>query len=121
MSLCFERGLFDDDEDIRQLANQCISEIINCGNVATTHLTYIFPPLAKSLLSGEHYDDLVSAIIQRNTLDHSRLEHDLEEAQEGSLYSFERDNFYKNEVDFSIILSQFPINNNKLDIVKTKC
>lgn len=120
LSLCFERGLFDDDEDIRQLANQCISEIINCGNVATTHLTYIFPPLAKSLLSGEHYDDLVSAIIQRNTLDHSRLEHDLEEAQEGSLYSFERDNFYKNEVDFSIILGQFPINNNKLDIVKNK-
>ena len=30
--LCFERGLFDDDEDIRNKANSYLAKVINCGH-----------------------------------------------------------------------------------------
>ncbi|EMG49406.1 hypothetical protein G210_5819 [Candida maltosa Xu316] len=112
--LCYEGGLFDDDEDIREDANQCISEIIKCGNVATTYLSYIFPQLAKSFIDQQYYDDLVIQMLFRNTLDVPKLEAALVDSKEGSLYSFERENFYKNEIDYSNFMAMFPVDTNKL-------
>ncbi|RCK54660.1 hypothetical protein Cantr_04551 [Candida viswanathii] len=120
LMLCFERGLFDDNEGTRQRANKCISEIINYGDVATTYLSYAFPSLVTSLVDQKYYDELVNEMILRNTLDTAKLDREFEESQDDSLYSFERDNFYKNEIVYSTLLSQFPIDANKVSGLQPK-
>lgn len=117
--LCFERGLFDDDEDIRNKANSYLAKVINCGHVATTYLIYQFPILAKSILNEKYYNELVAGMIERNTLD-TNLDHELEDSQKENLYSFERNNFYKNEIDYTRCLAMFPIHKQKLCHVKIK-
>ncbi|CAX44236.1 conserved hypothetical protein [Candida dubliniensis CD36] len=118
--LCFERGLFDDDEDIRYKANSYISEVTNCGHVATTYLTYRFPVLAKSILNEKYYNELVAEMTERNTLDATNLDKEFQDSLKENLYSFERNNFYKNEIDYTRRLAMFSIDTKELCNVKRK-
>ncbi|CAI5759068.1 unnamed protein product [Candida verbasci] len=100
LMLLFERGLFDDDEDIRKEVTKKLCDIFKI-DVSTTYLSLVFPTL------HQFEDEIINDVLMRNTLDYKQLDDNLKEAQEPSLYSFERNNFYKNEIMYTRILQKF--------------
>ncbi|RLV91481.1 hypothetical protein JA1_003841 [Spathaspora sp. JA1] len=111
--LVFERGLYDDDEEIRFLSTKCLTEVCGRKSLSDSYfMSRYFPSVASSIIPEKYYSSTCFSMLMRNTLDQDSLQVIVEKKKSFSLYAHEKDALHKNESELISNICKFPI---KLD------